>query len=222
MTLHSAKGLEFPYVYLCGMEEGIFPSYMSIHADDPETEIEEERRLCYVGITRAMKRLSLSACAQRMLRGETQFNRPSRFIREIPRYLLTMEQNPYNSNPFRSNSHASLVPEFNSRLQPAGALQPRGTGFKGGASAASLSRDIDSGSIFDKNKSFTQSPREFGGSNLGTIDYGIGDTVSHIKFGVGLVTNINNAGKDYEVTVDFSSAGTKKMMASFAKLKKLS
>ena len=72
MTLHSAKGLEFPYVYLCGMEEGIFPSYLSISAQDPETEIEEERRLCYVGITRAMKRLTLTAARQRMLRGEPQ------------------------------------------------------------------------------------------------------------------------------------------------------
>lgn len=203
MTLHSAKGLEFPYVYLCGMEDGLFPSYMSIHAEDPETEIEEERRLCYVGITRAMKRLSLSACSQRMLRGETQFNRPSRFIREIPRYLLTMEQNPYNSSPFRSNSHSSLVPEFNKK-------------------AAGSAGKAFSDSVFDKPKTLAQTPREFGGSNLGTIEYGIGDTVSHIKFGVGLVTNINNAGKDYEVTVDFSGAGTKKMLASFAKLKKLS
>lgn len=216
MTLHSAKGLEFPYVYLCGMEDGIFPSYMSIHADDPETEIEEERRLCYVGITRAMKRLSLSACSQRMIRGETQFNRPSRFIREIPRYLLTIEQNPYNSNPFRSNSHASLVPEFNDRLRPAGVNGKNAPAFSNSRS------NMNNSNIFDKSKSFTPAPREFGGGSLGAIDYGIGDTVSHIKFGVGLVTNINNAGKDYEVTVDFSGAGTKKMLASFAKLKKLS
>ena len=84
MTLHSAKGLEFPYVYICGMEDGIFPSYMSIYADNPQEEIEEERRLCYVGITRAMKCLSLSAAKHRMLRGETQYNKPSRFIHEIP------------------------------------------------------------------------------------------------------------------------------------------
>jgi DNA helicase-2/ATP-dependent DNA helicase PcrA len=129
-----------------------------------------------------------------------------------------MEQNPYNSNPFRSNSHASLVPEFNSRLQPAGVSRPAPGSFKGGANGSNLSAS----GIFDKNKNFTQAPKEFGGNNLGTIDYGIGDTVSHIKFGVGLVTNINNAGRDYEVTVDFSTAGTKKMMASFAKLKKLS
>ena len=84
MTLHSAKGLEFPYVYLAGMEDGIFPSYMTITADDP-TEIEEERRLCYVGITRAMKDLTLTCAQQRMIRGETQYNKVSRFIRNPQR-----------------------------------------------------------------------------------------------------------------------------------------
>ncbi|MCI8854249.1 MAG: DNA helicase PcrA [Lachnospiraceae bacterium] len=84
MTLHSAKGLEFPYVYLTGMEEGIFPSYLSIHADDALEELEEERRLCYVGITRAMRFLMLSAARQRMIRGEVQYNNLSRFVKEIP------------------------------------------------------------------------------------------------------------------------------------------
>lgn len=89
MTLHSAKGLEFPFVYLAGMEDGIFPSYMTITADDP-TEIEEERRLCYVGITRAMKDLTLTCAQQRMIRGETQYNKVSRFIKEIPRELVEL------------------------------------------------------------------------------------------------------------------------------------
>ena len=89
MTLHSAKGLEFPYVYLAGVEDGIFPSYMTITADDPD-EIEEERRLCYVGITRAMKDLTLTCAQQRMIRGETQYNKVSRFIREIPRELVEL------------------------------------------------------------------------------------------------------------------------------------
>ena len=84
MTLHSAKGLEFPYVYMAGMEEGIFPSYMSISADNPEEELEEERRLCYVGITRAKRELMLTAARQRMIRGQTMYNAVSRFIREIP------------------------------------------------------------------------------------------------------------------------------------------
>ena len=92
MTLHSAKGLEFPYVYLAGMEDGVFPSYMTIVSDDP-TEIEEERRLCYVGITRAMKDLTLTCAQQRMIRGETQYNKPSRFIREIPKELVDLGKN---------------------------------------------------------------------------------------------------------------------------------
>ena len=88
MTLHSAKGLEFPYVYLAGLEDGLFPSYMSIAADDPTEEIEEERRLCYVGITRAMKELTITCARCRMVRGETQYNNVSRFVREIPSELL--------------------------------------------------------------------------------------------------------------------------------------
>ena len=87
LTLHSAKGLEFPYVYLVGMEDGIFPGYMAVIGDDPE-EMEEERRLCYVGITRAQKKLSLSCAKARFRNGEMQFYRPSRFIDEIPRYLI--------------------------------------------------------------------------------------------------------------------------------------
>jgi DNA helicase-2/ATP-dependent DNA helicase PcrA len=95
MTLHSAKGLEFPYVFLAGMEDGVFPSYMTI-ISEKEEDLEEERRLCYVGITRAKKRLYLSAAQRRMMRGQAQYNRVSRFIAEIPKDLLEME-NPFDS-----------------------------------------------------------------------------------------------------------------------------
>ena len=88
MTLHSAKGLEYPSVYLAGLEDGLFPSYMTITADDP-MEIEEERRLCYVGITRAKKELTLTCAKRRMVRGETQYNKMSRFLKEVPVYLLS-------------------------------------------------------------------------------------------------------------------------------------
>ena len=88
MTLHSAKGLEFPQVYLAGMEDGLFPSYMSITSDNAMEEIEEERRLAYVGITRAMERLAVTCAKQRMVRGETQYNKVSRFVKEIPQHLL--------------------------------------------------------------------------------------------------------------------------------------
>ncbi|WP_334137328.1 ATP-dependent helicase, partial [Muricomes intestini] len=87
MTLHSAKGLEFPHVYLAGMEDGLFPSYMTVTSDDPE-EMEEERRLCYVGITRAKKELTVSCARKRMVRGETHYNKTSRFLKEIPEELM--------------------------------------------------------------------------------------------------------------------------------------
>lgn len=210
MTLHAAKGLEFPYVYLCGLEEGIFPSYMSIHADNPNEEIEEERRLCYVGITRAMKVLYLSCASQRMLRGETQFNRPSRFIGEIPRYMLKMEA-PKSSSPKKSYSFSDNNSFANS--------------FKN-------SNNLENSLYFDKQTSkvsFQQSsytptatmPKQQFGSKLPSINYGVGDTVKHVKFGVGIVTDITSGGKDYEVTVDFPNFGTKKLLSTFAKLQKI-
>ena len=207
MTLHSAKGLEFPYVYLCGMEEGIFPGYMTINAENVDEEMEEERRLCYVGITRAKKQLSLSAARQRMLRGETQYNRPSRFINEIPRYLLSITGAQPGFSPFSSTKNSSSFLNFQSKS----------------SNSALRSGDpskLSSSTLFNKSTSYS-APKDFGGANLKSLDYGEGDVVKHIKFGTGVVTNINAAGKDYEVTVDFPKAGTKKMLASFAKLQKL-
>lgn len=208
MTLHSAKGLEFPYVYLVGVEEGIFPGYMTLNADNMEEEMEEERRLCYVGITRAMKQLSISAARQRMIRGETQFNRPSRFIAEIPRYLLQIQGAQPSLSPFASSSPSSSFSNFKSKASTSGNKQ-----------LSNSSGKLSSSGVFNKN--VYAAPKNFGGANLGSLDYTEGDIVKHIKFGTGVVTNINSAGKDYEVTVDFPNAGTKKMLASFAKLKKL-
>lgn len=185
MTLHSAKGLEFPNVYLAGMEDGMFPSYMTIVGDDP-TELEEERRLCYVGITRAMKELTLTAAQQRMIRGETQYNKVSRFIREIPRELVELGREPkerkITSMPQSNNTYARMR------------------------------------QTYSKN---TFSPKTFEVKKAEGLNYGVGDTVRHIKFGTGTVTAIVDGGKDYEVTVDFDKVGIKKMFASFAKLKKV-
>lgn len=185
MTLHSAKGLEFPNVYLAGMEDGMFPSYMTIVGDDP-TELEEERRLCYVGITRAMKELTLTAAQQRMIRGETQYNKVSRFIREIPRELVELGREPkerkITSMPQSNNTYARMR------------------------------------QTYSKN---TFSPKTFEVKKAEGLNYGVGDTVRHIKFGTGTVTSIVDGGKDYEVTVDFDKVGIKKMFASFAKLKKV-
>lgn len=244
MTLHSAKGLEFPYVYLCGMEDGIFPSYMSINAENPELEIEEERRLCYVGITRAMRQLHLSAARQRMMRGETQFNRQSRFINEIPRYLLTIQSaqnkgylanDSYGASPIRNaspnfstqsrgmsdadNSYVKASSSFNDSMFDKATPAMRGT--TGINSMPSFSGQTKTARGFQPSIGGTLPTKNFGNSNLGTLAYGVGDTVAHIKFGQGVVTNLTKGGRDYEVTVDFGDQGIKKMLSSFAKLEKI-
>ena len=207
MTLHNAKGLEFPYVFLCGMEEGVFPSYMSISADNPELEIEEERRLCYVGITRAMKELYLSAAARRMLRGENQYNSLSRFIKEIPRYLLNVTS-PSGRDTSFSNSGA--FPESKVRAAKSSYSAPAYS------TPGQNPRPAYSSTMFDK------APAKNMGSGIkAVLPYDVGDTVLHIKFGTGTVTSIVNGGKDYEVTVEFPHYGPKKLLSSFANLKKL-
>ncbi|MGN0291091.1 MAG: DNA helicase PcrA, partial [Lachnospiraceae bacterium] len=188
MTLHSAKGLEFPQVYLAGMEDGLFPSYMSIVSDDSVAELEEERRLAYVGITRAKENLTITCAKQRMLRGETQYNKVSRFVREIPRELLTgaVRQERVREMP-KQQVYQQAKKTF--QAKPYG-MPKQGKSF---------------GTPGDK-------------SSLG---YAEGDRVKHIKFGEGTVVSIVQGGRDFEVTVDFEKAGTKKMFASFAKLKKV-
>ncbi len=186
MTLHSAKGLEFPHVYLAGMEEGLFPSYMTITSDDPE-ELEEERRLCYVGITRAERELTLSCARQRMLRGETRYNRMSRFLMEIPAELTE------TGNSFAQEME---MPVQNTYSQAKQAFKSKA--FSAGNPAKQFSVVKGKG-----------------------LDYVTGDRVRHMKFGDGVVTGITEGGRDYEVTVDFDTAGTKKMFASFARLKKI-
>lgn len=218
MTLHAAKGLEFPQVYLCGMEDGLFPSYVSINAENPEEEIEEERRLCYVGITRAMKELHLSAASTRMARGEAQYNPPSRFLKEIPRYLLKMEQ-VGSINTFRNSAAFGNSP----MRTMSGANMPVPRSSAGRRSSAN---DFD----FEKPKPrpntvpYASTPvapaKSFGSGPSGSLDYTVGDKVRHIKFGTGTVTSIVNGGKDYEVTVLFDTFGVKKLLASFANLKK--
>ena len=187
MTLHSAKGLEFPYVYLAGMEDGMFPSSMCIYSDDP-TDMEEERRLCYVGITRAMKELTLTSARQRLVRGETQYNKVSRFVREIPRELVEL---------------GTTIQEHKPSIQETSSPK---------------------NSYMQMRQTFRAKPFEaqnFKVTKAASLDYGVGDTVRHIKFGVGIVRDIVEGGRDYEVTVDFDKVGVKKMFAGFAKLKKI-
>ena len=216
MTLHSAKGLEFPYVYLCGMEDGLFPSYMTIANDDP-MEIEEERRLCYVGITRAMKKLTLSYAMCRMIHGQTQYNKISRFVKEIPPQLiggsLPRERFPRKAEddlPWNTGSASNGISGFGgSRAGTYGSGSRMGTGVGNRGIRQSHKFDV---SAFAKK----------GGDMKKTApDYEVGDTVKHIKFGTGIVQAIKDGGKDYEVTVDFPKYGPKKMFAGFAKLKKV-
>uniref|UniRef100_UPI0040293B3B ATP-dependent helicase n=1 Tax=Eshraghiella crossota TaxID=45851 RepID=UPI0040293B3B len=194
MTIHSAKGLEFPIVYLAGMEDGLFPSYMSISTGD-ESDIEEERRLCYVGITRAKETLIMSAARMRTVRGETQMNRTSRFVREIPKELLAE-----SAQMLKKNSEYSSITGKDHMELP---VRKRGQ-----VAFNSYQREAISNTVFDKKTGSAP-------------DYVVGDRVRHIKFGEGTVADMINGGRDYEVTVDFDTAGRKKMFAGFAKLVKI-
>lgn len=195
MTIHSAKGLEFPVVYLAGMEDGLFPSYMSISSGD-ESDIEEERRLCYVGITRAKNKLIMSAAKMRMVRGEMNMNRTSRFVNEIPKeWLQQSAQSGHRQTMLREDDHMNLPPRK-----------------YGQVAFASFQKEAIKAGTFDK---------QVNSINNGELGYAVGDRVKHIKFGEGTVMEIKDGGRDYEVTVTFDGAGIKKMFASFAKLVKI-
>lgn len=185
MTIHSAKGLEFPKVFLCGMEDGLFPSFMTMTSDD-NTEIEEERRLCYVAITRAMDSLTLTYAKRRMIKGEGRYSKLSMFAREIPNTIIQSDvledKSSFKKGTFKPTESSNARPIFNKKPY--------------------------------ETKQYTVSKSD-------KLEYEVGDTVKHIKFGVGQVVDITEGGRDFEVTVDFITAGTKKMFASFAKLKKM-
>lgn len=254
MTLHSAKGLEFPYVYLVGMEDGIFPGAMAVYGEDPDQaaeEMEEERRLCYVGITRAMKKLSLSCARSRFRNGGHQFNRPSRFISEIPRYLLHA-----GSNSSTASSGGVSAAEF-LKHQPGGSFSfGAGTGSSSTRRSGSARSNTGGYGTGTWNPAMEQRTKQaghargksgldllagnpmiskgFGGSyktpsaksssaagNSQTLSYSEGDRVRHMRFGEGSVQKITPSGADFEVTVAFDNGNTRKMLSSFAKLKKV-
>ena len=251
MTLHSAKGLEFPLVYLAGMEDGLFPGMMAISADD-RSELEEERRLCYVGITRAKEELVMTSSRLRMVNGETRYYKISRFVEEIPENLMDKEllqprfSNsgwsfsddedegglPWNQNQDRSGSFGGRnAGGFGAGGSGTGSFSAgsgkgwgRGGGNLGGGFHGGFSPD-SSNAYASKNVSFGKTPgfgKAFTVAKADSLEYKEGDRVRHIKFGDGTVTAIKDGGKDYEVTVEFDKAGVKKMFASFAKLKCLS
>lgn len=190
MTLHTAKGLEFPYVFMVGMEEGLFPGIRAINSGDPK-EMEEERRLCYVGITRAKKELFLTHARQRMQHGQIQFNSPSRFLGELPAELL---DNPFKKQPkVEITSYANLSP------------------YNFGSGMSKAKRPV----MLKPYGSEIQKPQNV------RIDFAEGDKVRAPKYGIGEVKSIRSAGADFEVEVVFSGKGTRKFMAGLSKLKKV-
>ena len=200
MTLHGAKGLEFPRVYMSGMEDGLFPGMGAIYdGGGADSEMEEERRLCYVGITRAMQHLTMTSARQRMVRGETQMSKWSRFVKEIPEELV----------------HGNL-------WEP----KPRDdfSGMISGGEYSVYRGSISGGSHKPKlATTYGSRPTNTSGTKIekSELDYTVGDRVNHIKFKEGTVLDIIDEGRDYEVTVEFDGVGVKKMFASFAKLKKI-
>jgi len=192
MTLHSAKGLEFPVVFLVGMEEGIFPHSRALLE---EVEMEEERRLAYVGITRAEEELFLTRALMRTLYGQTKMNAPSRFIEEIPEHLIQPEgivQQRLAARNGRVDSRAAQP------QQRAGVVPMRSTQTMGGASAVKAE----------------------GGAEA--LDWKAGDKAEHGKWGIGTVVSIKGSGQDLELTIAFPNpTGLKKLLAKFAPIKKL-
>ena len=206
MTLHSAKGLEFPNVYMAGMEDGLFPGYMTITAGDDGEDMEEERRLCYVGITRAKKHLTMTAAKMRMVRGDMQYSSVSRFVKEIPERLV--DGTTYD--PSISSSSASRNSYSDDNVFGGRSVNTNyGSGFTESTMRKSHSAPAPKAPVYG-----TKIQR-------GNLDYNQGDRVSHRKFGEGTVVDISDGKRDYEVTVEFDTAGQKKMLASFAKLEKI-
>ena len=216
MTLHGAKGLEFKCVYMAGLEDGLFPSISSIYDEDP-TAIEEERRLAYVGITRAKEDLTLTYAKQRMLRGETQYNAVSRFVQEIPEELMD-NRLPKKRVSFDDYSDGSFRSDFAGFGTDLGAY-----GKSAGDSLYSKPKAKLKPSVTPVSKKpyIARTLPKATVSKDATLEYGIGDRVRHVKYGVGTVKEISREPRDYKVMVEFDSCGQKIMYATFAKLEKV-
>lgn len=189
MTMHSAKGLEFPYVFIIGMEDGVFPGSQSIYNPD---DMEEERRLAYVGITRAKKKLYLTNTRTRLMFGSTTHNPPSRFLGEIPQ-TLTERTGVTSYSSFKRSAESEPYRDFGEDFTSG---KPIKRGFSGAASSTK-----------------PQTPAAGGGNS-----FKIGDTVKHKVFGTGVVLSAQKVGNDTLLEIAFENSGTKKLMANYAKL----
>ena len=212
MTLHSAKGLEFPVVYMTGMEEGLFPSYMSMNSGDPG-DIEEERRLCYVGITRAMQQLTLTAAKQRMVHGNIQYSAISRFVKELPQEKLDWKEETFGG--LFKKGPSMTANSLSSSLFGGSSSMSSGSSFSA-SQGSQTAKKTNYDNVFD-----LKYAKAFSSPKPDSLDYKEGDRVSHIKFGKGTVLAVEDMKKDYQVTVEFDTAGVKKLFAGFAKLKKI-
>lgn len=211
MTLHSAKGLEFEHVYLAGAEDGVFPSYMSLMDEDP-TAIEEERRLAYVGITRAKTEITITCAKMRMNRGEVQYNPVSRFIREIPESLMDnrpQKERPKEFEAYEEDSFERMQFKAKPYERPKASTAKKQTAIE---NKPFIARGIGSLQNNQIQKGMPVSD---------TLSYDVNDRVRHIKYGVGTVLAIEKGPRDFQVTVLFDTAGQKIMYAAFAKLVKI-
>ena len=221
MTLHSAKGLEFPVVFLVGMEEGIFPGYKSI--GEP-TALEEERRLCYVGITRAKQNLFLTCSKKRTMFGSTSYNAVSRFVKEIPEELLDGAEEAFGENNEASRSNTFGSYENKHGFGDSGFSWSYGNK----AVASTIKSSIKSGLATSTSKvaSFGRTAESFlnglanksSNKKIDLTQYEAGVKVYHKKFGEGIITKTEPEGDDLKVDIDFDKYGHKRLMAKFSNL----
>lgn len=214
MTLHSAKGLEFPVVFLVGMEEGIFPGYKSI--SEPK-ELEEERRLCYVGITRAKENLFLTCSKQRTIFGSTSYNPVSRFLNEIPQELLEGYDEAFGETKnkeqmFKDSRYTwSYGSKNNGNIKTYKIEEQKAT-------VAASSNNTNNGFMFRTAESFLNNLSKKSTSNIDLSKYKSGVKVFHKKFGEGIINQVEPEGEDLKVDIDFNKVGHKRLMAKFANL----
>ena len=213
MTLHSAKGLEFPAVFLVGMEEGIFPGYKSI--SEPK-DLEEERRLCYVGITRAKQYLFLTCSKQRTIFGSTSCNPVSRFLKEIPADLLDGYEEALGDNSKEDNEFGDSKYSWTYGSKNAGTIKSYKLEKQEPVMAAKTNNE--SGYLFRTAESFLNSLKKPVGQDVDLSKYGEGVRVFHKKFGEGTIQSAEPEGDDLKVDIQFDKVGHKRLMAKFAKL----
>ncbi len=216
MTLHSAKGLEFPVVFLVGMEEGIFPGYKSI--SEP-TELEEERRLCYVGITRAKEHLFLTCSKQRTIFGSTSYNPVSRFLGEIPEDLLEGYEEAFGETSNKEEMFQDSKYSWTYGSKNNGNIKSyKITESKEPVAAASKTGNSNNQFLFRTAESFLNNLASKKATTQDLSKYKAGLRIFHKKFGEGTISKVEPEGEDLKVDINFDKVGHKRLMAKFANL----